>query len=164
MSKILDQANDLEQLLWMAAESIGFPRSQKTFDRFMEELKVPSMHFIENQAPIDHKKVFALGFYVISLVRDYGEEGEEMWPVICACHLAVGVIMGGHSSSNNLAEEALSNALRSTFSKLGKEGAIKRHAPNRKLKQWTLEQYWAGDWAKKISPPIKRRATLLTRC
>jgi hypothetical protein len=35
------------------------------------------------------------------------------------------------------------------FSKLGKSGADKRHAPMKELREWTIEQYKAGNWIAK---------------
>lgn len=46
----------------------------------------------------------------------------------------------------NLSEEETKRIATFDFSKLGKKGADKRHAPMRALQEWTLERYRAGSW------------------
>ncbi|MGQ5488793.1 hypothetical protein ACUH78_08070 [Thauera sp. ZXT1-4] len=43
-------------------------------------------------------------------------------------------------------EAAIAAARRINFSELGAIGAAKRHTPMKKLREWTVEQYRAGEW------------------
>lgn len=152
---IVDQARDLEEGLWQVAERLGLPQSAKTketllslhsahSDKYMEART--KLEDAEGNAPLDllptpnTEEKLGGCFYMLDLIADTKQVSDETLMLLCAANFFAGIVEGVTKA------ESGSASLNQLFVTLGRSGAVKRHAANASLREWSIAQYRAGTW------------------
>jgi hypothetical protein len=123
----------LEEKLWNNAEKLGIKKTRETRERLYKIL-------IEGATLERSEHFLAGGLAFARIARTHAQRIPGPWETLCEGYYYAGVL------AEMVGEKPDKEFLRSLYSKQGKNGADKRHAPMRELEDWTLKQYREGSW------------------